>query len=259
MLGKNKIKFINSLKRKKYRQLHRLFTAEGNKLVLELLDSDFRVKMLIALKSYIEAGRAESARQGKELLKKAAEVIAVSSNELKKISSLAEPQKVLAVAEIPNRKIENTEIKNTLSLALDNIRNPGNLGSIIRTADWFGIKNVFCSPTCVDVYNPKVVQSTMGAITRVKVHYTELAQLLAQWSNKSNYEIYGSFLKGENIYGASLTKSGFIVLGNESRGISDALKPYISRRLYIPNRGDSESLNVAAAAAVICSEFRRKE
>lgn len=259
MLSKSKIKLINSLKRKKYRQINRLFTAEGSKLVLELLNSDFRVKMLVALKSYIESVQAESARQGEGLLKNAAEVIAVSDNELKKVSSLTAPQKVLAVAEIPDRKIDNAEIKNGLSLALDDIRDPGNLGSIIRTADWFGIRNVFCSQTCVDVYNPKVIQSTMGAITRIKVHYTELAQLLDKWSTKSNYEIYGSFLKGENIYGASLTNRGMLVLGNESRGISASLKPYISRSLYIPHRGRTESLNVAAAAAVICSEFRRRE
>jgi len=252
MLSKSKIKLINSLKIKKYRQVNRLFIAEGNKIVLELLNSGFRVKMFVALKSYIESVQDE-------FLKNAEEVIAVSDNELKKASSLTAPQKVLAVAEIPDRKIDNDEIKNALSLALDDIRDPGNLGAIIRTADWFGIKNVFCSQTCVDLYNPKVVQSTMGAITRVKVHYTELVQLLNKWSTKSNYKIYGSFLKGENIYDASLTNRGMVVLGNESRGISAALKPYISKSLYIPHRGRTESLNVSAAAAVICSEFRRRE
>lgn len=252
MLSKSKIKLINSLKRKKYRQINRLFTAEGSKLVLELLNSGFRVKTVVALESYIESVQGE-------LLKNAGEVIAVSDNELKKISSLTAPQKVLAVAEIPDWKVEDEEIKKNLSLALDDIRDPGNLGTIIRTADWFGIKNVFCSQTCVDVYNPKVVQSTMGAVTRVKVHYTELAQLLDKWSAKSDCEIYGSFLKGENIYGAGLTNRGMVVLGNESRGISAALRPYISRSLCIPHRGRSESLNVSAAAAVICSEFRRKE
>ncbi len=251
MLSKSKIKFINSLKIKKYRQINRLFTAEGRKLVLELLDSAFLVKTVVALKSYIES-------VPEELLKNAGEVIAVSESELEKISSLTAPQNVLAVAEMPDRKIEDAEIKNDLSLALDDIRDPGNLGTVIRTADWFGIKNVFCSQTCVDVYNPKVVQSTMGAITRVKVHYTELTQLLNKWSAESDYEIYGSFLKGENIYGAALTNRGMIVMGNESRGISETLIPYISRSLCIPHRGRSESLNVSAAAAVICSEFRRK-
>lgn len=249
MLSKTKIKFIRSLQIKKYRQAQEMFVVEGTKIVNELLHSHFDIHSIYAVKKgmqkVLDSGYPVS---GTGLFE-------VSDSELKQISALATPNEVLCIARIPEQgAIDAKEIKNGLSLALDNIRDPGNLGMIIRIADWFGIKNVLCSEQCVDVYNPKVVQATMGSLTRVKVHELDLTGFL---SSAEGLPVYGALLDGEDIHQIKLEKTGIIMLGNESVGISDALMPFITRKIMIPSFGGAESLNVAAATAIICAEFKR--
>ena len=184
--------------------------------------------------------------------------------ELKKISDLKTPNKVLAIVEAPQYQIDEHQLTNSLSLVLDSINDPGNLGTIIRIADWFGINHVFCSEDTVDVFNSKVIQSTMGSFVRVKVFYRDLKELLSSYQNTNNFRIYGSFLEGESIYASSLNNKGFIIMGSESHGISKELEEFVDQRIYIPgfsideNQEPSESLNVSVATGIICSEFRRQ-
>jgi TrmH family RNA methyltransferase len=249
MLSKNQIKFINSLKQKKYRDEEGLFIAEGVKIVSELLNSSIKIKEIYAVKKYIENLSTKGHAQLYE----------VSEIELKKISSLTTPNQVIAIAEISKYDLQNEDISSKLSIALDDIQDPGNLGTIIRIADWFGIENIICSGNSVDVYNPKVVQATMGSIARVKVHHTSLNDFLAIFSR--DFKIYGTILSGENIYHQKLSNKGIILLGNESKGISEKLLSYVTDKVSIPSFGkkpkNADSLNVAIAAAVICSEFRK--
>lgn len=249
MLTKNQIKFIQSLSRKKGRIESRCFLAEGNKLVEDTL-STFKCRMLIATPEWWQ----------KHTLVQAEQCFEVTHDELSRISLLTTPQEVLAVYEIPQQQLDENRLKNELSLVLDTIQDPGNLGTIIRIADWMGIHNIICSPECADVYNPKVVQATMGALARVAVHYTPLQPFLSRIEKE--LPIYGTFLDGENIYHKELSNNGLIVMGNEGNGISDTIRPLISQRLYIPNypqgASTSESLNVAVATAITCAEFRRR-
>lgn len=247
MLSKNKIKFIHSLELKKTRQETGCFVAEGNKLVNDTMRS-FDCRLLVATASWLE-GHSEL---------KAEEIIEVSSEEIKKASLLKTPQDVIAVYRIPDYSINFECLAERLSIALDMVQDPGNMGTIIRLADWYGIENVFCSLGCADVYNPKTVQATMGALARVKVCYVDLKDLF----EKVKTPVYGTFLNGEDIYKSELTSHGIIVMGNEGKGISGNLEHYISKRLFIPNypqgRETTESLNVAVATAVVCAEFRRR-
>jgi len=189
-------------------------------------------------------------------------VCSVNDNELSKISSFKTPGKVIAVLRMPEYNIDKNDIIAGLSLVLDTVQDPGNLGNIIRIADWFGIRNIFCSYECADCYNPKVVQSTMGAIIRVNLYYVDLRDLLEEYSSIPDFTIYGTFLKGDPVHNRNLDKKAFIVLGNESKGIAERYLPYIKSRLFIPkydpNNSAVESLNVSAAAAIICYEFRRR-
>jgi len=183
---------------------------------------------------------------------------------LKKISSLTTPNEVLAICAIPENKLNVSELKNKLTLVLDDIRDPGNLGTIIRIADWFGIENIICSLETVDIYNPKVVQATMGSIARVNVFYEDLKTIFLEALTKNNFPIYGTVLNGENIFEKSLTSNGFIVIGNESNGISIELLPLINEKISIPtfsvNETNSvESLNAAIATAIVCTEFKRRK
>ncbi|WP_294176208.1 RNA methyltransferase [uncultured Coprobacter sp.] len=247
MLSKNKIKFIHSLELKKARQETGCFVAEGNKLVNDTMRS-FDCRLLVATASWLE-GHSEL---------KAEEIIEVSSEEIKKASLLKTPQDVIAVYRIPDYSINFECLVERLTIALDMVQDPGNMGTIIRLADWYGIENVFCSLGCVDVYNPKTVQATMGALARVKVCYVDLKDLF----EKVKTPVYGTFLNGKDIYKSELTSHGIIVMGNEGKGISENLERYISKRLFIPNypqgRETTESLNVAVATAVVCAEFRRR-
>ena len=255
MLSKNQISFIHSLHQKKFRKQEGLFIAEGEKIVDDLLASGFTVKNVFATESFIEKQKSKK--------KNTSEWIAVTENELKKISSLTTPNQALGIVEIPSYKIDEREISNSLSLVLDDISDPGNLGTIIRIADWFGIKNIICSPDTADCYNPKVVQASMGSLFRTKIHYEKLEIFFELNLKSMKREVFAALLEGENIYSANLPSTGFIVLGNESKGIGKELKKYFSQALLIPSfstdkNASADSLNVAVAAAIVCSEFRRR-
>lgn len=247
MLSKNKIKYIRSLDLKKNRKEEHVFVAEGHKLVGDLL-GHFPCRLLVAVRSWMERNPRVVAD----------EIIEVTPDELTRASLQKTPQEVLAVFEQPEWNVDLHEVSQSLCLALDDIQDPGNLGTIIRLADWFGIEHIFCSHGTVDVYNPKTIQATMGALPRVKVHYCDLPALIS----KLDVPVYGTFLDGENIYAKNLSNHGLIVMGNEGNGVSEEVARLVNERLYIPNyppqRETSESLNVAVATAVVCAEFRRR-
>jgi TrmH family RNA methyltransferase len=255
MFSKNKIKFINSLKKSKYREIHKLFFAEGEKLADELLNSGIKITNILATKNWLDLN-------SNKLTRCKAEVDEITESDLLKISSLSTPNQVFIIAEQPNYAYTTDEIKGQLSLLLDDINDPGNLGTIIRIADWFGIQNIFCTENSVDQYNPKVVQSTMGAICRVKVHYTDFTALINSVKKYPDFNIYGTFLEGNTIYNEALSERGFIIMGSESHGISEKIKPLVNKKLFIPNypedKKTSESLNISVATAIVCSEFRRR-
>lgn len=248
MLSKNKIKYIRSLDLKKNRKEERVFVAEGHKLVGDLLGY-FTCRLLIATSAWLERNTDVHAE----------EIIEVTSEELTRASLQKTPQEVLAVFEQPCYPIQPEIVAHSLCLALDDIQDPGNLGTIIRVADWFGIEHIFCSQGTVDVYNPKTIQATMGALARVKLHYCHLPSLIA---SLGNVPVYGTFLDGDNMYERNLSSHGLIVMGNEGNGVSPEVAQLVNERLYIPNyppqRKTSESLNVAMATGIICAEFRRR-
>ena len=249
MLSKNKIKYIRSLELKKNRKEEGVFVAEGHKLVGDLLGK-FHCRLLVATHTWMEHHPYIQAD----------EVIEVSGEELTRASLLKTPQDVLAVFEQPQYTTNPEVLSSALCLALDDVQDPGNLGTIIRLAEWFGIEHIFCSQGTVDVYNPKVIQATMGAMARVQLHYVDLPALIT--SLHKDIPVYGTFLDGNDMYGEPLSGNGLIVMGNEGNGISEEVSRLINRRLYIPNypqeRETSESLNVATATAIICAEFRRR-
>ena len=250
MLSKALLKLIKSLEMKKFRKEYGLFVAEGGKTVCDLINLNLEAKHIIATKEWIT--------NHKEL--KNCNICEVSDEELRRASFLRAPQGVLAVFKQPQYEIDHSTPERQLCLALDNVQDPGNLGTIIRIADWFGIENIYCSAGSADAYNPKTVQATMGAIGRVKIHYINLAEFLT--SLKGRVNIYGTFLDGENIYDKSLENRGIIIMGNEGNGIGEECGKLVNERLFIPNyptgRSTSESLNVSVATAIICSEFRRR-
>ena len=254
MLSKTKTKFIISLQKKKTRDSERLFVIEGDKIVKEFILAGAPVKTVVGKPEFI-------ASLPQQQINNIDEIIPVSYDELKKISSLTAPHNALAIVAMPPDDDSSTSFEG-LAVALDCIQDPGNLGPIIRAAAWFGIKKIFCSHNCCDVYNAKVIQASMGAILHVDVNYTDLNLLLTN-THASNIPIYGALLQGENIYKSDLSKDGLILLGNESKGISDDSIKYISHPIMIPRRGhDSvygiDSLNVGMAASVIFSEFARR-
>lgn len=237
-LSKNHAKLITSLRQKKYRQKHKMFVVEGIKVVNEFLQSSFELHLLFSVDTtYHET----------------ANVIPITELELKKISHLVTPNKVLAVFKIP----EASELKSSgLILALDAINDPGNLGTIIRLCDWFGVEQIVCSTDTVDCYNSKVVQASMGSLTRISMHYLDLATFL----KTTSLPVYIADMKGENVYETSLPKAGILVMGNEANGISEIIKNSSDHTLTIPRFGETqqtESLNVATATAILLSEFRR--
>ena len=247
MISKNKIKYIRSLELKKNRNKEGKFVAEGFKVVDDLLALQ-PADLIVATGEWLRGKNFEAET----------EVIEVTDEELKKVSFLQHPQQVLAVfrqATSGDYSINTSE----LSLALDGVQDPGNLGTIIRIADWFGITHIYCSQDTADVYNPKVVQATMGSIARVKVEYGDLLGLVESLS--ADVPVYGTLLDGDNIYQQKLENRGLIVMGNEGKGISPALAKKVNHKLLIPNfpegRATADSLNVAIATAITCSEFRR--
>ena len=250
MLSKSLQKQISALENKKQRKESGLFVAEGGKTVLDLMAAGLKADKLIATAEWLEQhGRVSGA-----------EVIEVSNDEMRRISFQQTPQGIMGIFRQPQHKLDTSAPERELCLALDNVQDPGNLGTIIRIADWFGIENIFCSIGTADIYNPKTIQATMGAIGRVKVHYTDLPTLLATIKDKA--PLYGTFLDGEDIYQKELKNKGLIIMGNEGNGISKECGAHITERLFIPNypigRETSESLNVSVATAIICSEFRRR-
>lgn len=237
MISKNQIKFVHQLEQKKYRRKEGLFVAEGPKVVGDLLRAGFNAQEIYATKEWNSNGRR---------------VQEVTDEELRKVSFLQHPQQVLALFEIPSAKLSSDS---SLSLALDDVQDPGNLGTIIRIADWFGISNIYCSENTVDAWSPKVVQATMGSIARVNIIYTDLKELI----QNAKVPVYGTLLDGQNIYTQELTQEGIIVMGNEGNGISPEIRRLINRKLLIPQFHEGpESLNVAIATAIACSEFRRR-
>lgn len=248
-LSKNKLKYIRSLERKKVRKEEGVFLAEGPKLVDDLLTA-FPCRLLLATSEWMDNNPTAQAQ----------EIYIVNEADLTRASLLQTPQQVLAVFEQPSYELEVNTVARQLSIALDNVQDPGNLGTIIRLADWFGIEHIICSPDTVEAYNPKTVQATMGALARVKLHYTSLPHFLQKLPQST--PVFGTFLNGDNLYEQPLSTQGVLVMGNEGKGISPELEPYITRRLYIPNypigRATSESLNVAMATAIACAEFRRQ-
>ena len=252
MIGKNTIKLINSLALKKYRKKENLFLIEGDKMVKEALDSDLKIQHLIVTDQFLNKFSGHQSNVAK--------LTEIDERELKKISLLQHPQNSLAICQIPEKPEFPSTLPNDLSLFLDGIQDPGNMGTIIRICDWYGVKQLFCSPDSVDLYNPKVIQASMGSFNRVEVHECEFAELvfLAQ---KSDTPCYGAFMSGNNIYREELPQQAVLVMGNEGNGIRSSVEKQITRRLSIPNFSDNnskaESLNVSVATAIICSEFKR--
>lgn len=250
MISKNKIKFIRSLEYKKHRKTEGLFVAEGPKVVGDLLDAGFKARILVGKKEYLAT-----------INHTAGEIIEVTDEELHKVSFLQHPQDVLGVFETAVNSQMPIPDPISLCLALDGVQDPGNLGTIIRIADWFGIKRIYCSTDTADAFSPKTIQATMGSIARVGITYTDLEQLID--SLPEDTPIYGTLLDGNNIYKEELTDGGIIVMGNEGNGISGRIRQRINRRLLIPNypkgQATADSLNVAVATAITCSEFRRRK
>lgn len=249
MLTKNRITEIKSLAQKKNRIELGEFITEGAKMLEEIANSKFDISQIFYT--------SESEYFINNLnLNKTIDTIKITPNDMGRLSQLKTPTNILTIVKLPNNnKLE--PITDNLSIALDAVQDPGNLGTIIRIADWYGIKNIICSETCADAYAPKVIQATMGAITRVNITYTNLERFLSE----IELPIYGTFLEGENIYKTNLSENGIIVMGNEGNGISDNIEKLITNKIHIPsfttNKTTSESLNVAVATAICISEFKR--
>jgi RNA methyltransferase, TrmH family len=254
MLSKNRTKFIISLQRKKTRDEEGLFVIEGDKIIREFLQSGMPLKILIAKPEFIRSLPAG-------LLGLVSETDEASYEELKQVSTLKTPHNAIAVVAIPERDLEKTAFEEELCCALEFIQDPGNLGTIIRAAGWFGIKNIICSDDCVDAYNPKVIQASMGAMLHVRIFYTDLEAFLAGMAEKK-IPVFGTVLDGDPVYSKPLAPSGIILLGNESRGISTNLQKFITSRIRIPGFSSGgpglDSLNVGMAASIVFSEFRRR-
>jgi len=253
MLSKNRQKLVNSLRLLKFRQEEGLFIAEGVKVVDELLKSNFQIHQIFATPEWILAHHIPANRY-------LVEIVEITQAELEKISTLGTPNQVLAIAFVP-AKISIPDITGEWALLLDQIRDPGNLGTIIRTADWFGINRIIAANNTVDVWNPKVVQASMGSVFRMPVHYAEAEEFLSAYSGR--IPVYGTLLEGEPLGKLPLNPGGIVVVGNESHGISDKLIPFITTRITIPaamagSGGRAESLNASIAAAILCYEIRRQ-
>jgi TrmH family RNA methyltransferase len=255
MLSKNSVRFIISLQKKKERDKEKLFVIEGDKIVREYINAGMPVRTLVAKREFLST-------LPQDFHSAISDIEIVTYEELKKVSSLIAPHNALAIIQMPEIEMDPAELKKGLSVALDSVQDPGNLGTIVRAAAWFGIKNIYCNEDCVDVFNPKVIQATMGAILHVNVFYTNLCTLLES-SAEYKIPVYGTVLEGKSIYEHELGKKGVILLGNESKGISDCLLPYVTEKIMIPRFNKAlygiDSLNVGMAASVILSEFARRK
>lgn len=249
-ISKNKLKYLKSLQLKKFRQKYNNFIVEGDKIARELLQSQsFEIEAVYAVDSWIETSK-------EELEAKHFPLFNISITDLKRISALNSPNQVFIVAKQAQMELDYMALNDQLMLYLDGIQDPGNLGTILRIADWFGIQFVFCSQDCVDLYNSKVLQSSMGAFLRVQCIHHDLKAL----ADATQLPIYGTVLDGENIYATSIQKEGIIVVGNESKGIRQENKALLTKGIKIPSyNGGAESLNAAVATGIICSIFRSRE
>lgn len=249
MISKNRIRFIKSLRLKKHRLQEGLFVAEGPKVVGDLLEI-YPAHSIVATAEWIRSHAHIHAE----------EIIEVSEEELRNVSFLQHPQQVLALFPLPSSCSHTINLQSDMALALDGIQDPGNMGTIIRIADWFGIHTIYCSMETTDAYNPKVVQATMGSIARVNIVYTDLRQLIS--GLPLHTPVYGTMLDGESLYGQQLAAKGLLVMGNEGNGISEEIAQMLTHRLFIPtfpsNNRKADSLNVATATAIVCSELRRQ-
>ncbi|MBO7265087.1 MAG: RNA methyltransferase [Alistipes sp.] len=244
-MTKAEIQFVRSLADKRTRDSEQLFVAEGIKLIDEIRESKAKIRQIYTTRQDL----------------KGANVTLVERRDMERISQLKTPSDCLAVVEQPRHTLPTKALQSSLTLALDGVQNPGNLGTIVRLADWFGVEDILCSKECADIYNPKVVQATMGALLRVRVHYVDnLAQILSLAANNGT-PIYGTLLDGNNIYSEKLNNRGIIVMGNEGQGVSEECRKTLTHKLFIPpypiDRPTSESLNVAMATGIILAEFRR--
>ena len=242
MLSKNELKYIQSLCQKKQRTEDGLFLAEGPKLAMELLASDYRVEKIYATAAWLAENRVNI------------DATTVTENELAKMSSLQTPNEVLLVCR-QKKNLGEPTFKNKISLALDGLQDPGNMGTIIRIADWFGIDQIIANEDSVEFYNPKVIQSTMGSFIRVRCWYRNLSETLKQ----VDVPVYGALLKGQSINKTVALKEGILVIGNESKGIREAVMPFISKAITIPRIGQAESLNAAVATGIILSHLCGKD
>ncbi|WP_099292197.1 RNA methyltransferase [Butyricimonas sp. Marseille-P3923] len=253
MLSKHLTNIIQNLEKKKFREKYNLFKIEGEKLVQELFLSDMKVDTLIARPSWIERNRQKAQSYN---------TIEVNEIEMGRVSNFKSLPEVIALAQIPVKEHSPEEIKNELSIVLNGIQDPGNLGTILRLSDWFGVRHVFCDHDCANIFNPKSVQASMGAIFRVNVFYLDLVEFIPRFVDQ-DFPCYGAFLEGENIYRTELRTKGFIVMGNEGNGISPEIERFVTRKITIPSFAHSpystESLNVGVATGIILSEFKRIE
>lgn len=248
MLSKNNIQYLKSLQLKKFREKSGEFVVEGPKLVVELLKSDFAVKSVYATIDWI--------KQNIDVANNLIDITEVSQSELERISGFKTPNLVLALAKTKVHIMSLDDIQSDFSLVLDGISDPGNLGTIIRTADWYGIRNIIVSEDTVEYLNPKVVQASMGSIFRVAIYYTNVAGLIK--SLKPDFPVYGTFMDGKNIYNENFTEAGMLILGSESHGIRENIEKLVKARLHIPSLySKAESLNVSIAGAICCSEIKR--
>jgi TrmH family RNA methyltransferase len=245
MLSKSQISFVNALHQKKHRKEHGLFIAEGSKSIVEFTQSNYVVNTIFHTTQ-------ATPKLGK--LSQKIKLQEVTDAELKKISSLTTPQDALALIHLPQRTLLLQEsFKGRFVIVLDGVQDPGNFGTIIRTADWFGISQIICSVDTVDAYNSKTVQASMGSLSRISIYYENLDKFLSE----ADMPIYGALLDGESLYDTNFGNEGFVILGNEGNGISETVKKLIDTRITIPRFGAAESLNVAISAALICSELKR--
>jgi TrmH family RNA methyltransferase len=249
MVSKAKIKLVHSLEIKKYRDRHRLFVAEGNKLVADMMGA-FECEWMLAATSWMAAQGHIPAR----------ELIVAEDGDIRKVSLLKTPQDVVALFRYPAYDLREADPTLRLTLVLDGVQNPGNLGTIVRLADWFGIEHVVCSVDSADAFAPKAVQATMGALAHVRIHYTDIEAYIKTCPHAP---LFGAFTDGDNIYDKTLPPNGILVVGNEGNGIRPSVEALVHERLcipsYPPGRDTTESLNVALATAIACAEFRRQK
>lgn len=255
MISKSQISYIKSLQQKKFRKELQQFIIEGDKICDEFLSSEYVVHSIYVLEHKREKYELLSSK-----LSKKTEIVVIREEDMGKLSNMSTAPEVLAVVDMPEAPsidvIDANYLAHNLVLVLDGVKDPGNMGTIIRIADWFGIEHIICSEDCVEIYNPKVIQSTMGSILRVNIH----AKMLSDWlSEYSTTNIYGALLEGENIYSLEGKLNGVLVMGSESHGISAEVLPLINKPITIPAFGKAESLNVAIATGILCSEAKRRD